>query len=192
MLILITLILASTLACSKEVPYMIGKNNDSELAATANGPDLKNIIGAIDGDFFSATYQIKVEGSFGLDICDSDIKEAISSKLGTDGNPIIILDQPVIECMFGIKLDLVKVLAGLGASSSIIGPRGDGNGPPIELPPLPTDLSGLAEKIKKIATVKADNATVFYDTLMDTRYSPSRPFYRISLQVMNLYYLPMM
>ena len=71
-------------------------------------------MGAMTPHFFNATYSVKVKASF-LTICESTAQVKVSSRLGMDGSPPILMDLPPLWCLFGIKIDLVQLFAGLAA-----------------------------------------------------------------------------
>ena len=179
MRLLIASSLLLALACSKEMPFIIGKESKTQYAAAEaipkTSPVLQGVLDATEGDFLEATYKVKVKlDLFRFELCNSNIKAAVSKNLGTDGNPIIILDESEIKCKFGVKLDLIKVLAGLGIPSSVIGSRSDGSVPQNSGQSVAKDLSKLGDNIKKIVSIRADDNAIYFDSLLNTKYSPSR------------------
>ena len=136
--------------------------------------------------FFKANYAVRVKAAF-LEICKADIQFAVSSKLGMDGLAPIIMDRHILNCMFGIKIDIIKLLQGLGIKISngqdepnLNDPGSNGlGGNPIapNLEAIKVDTSRLQRDVG----LSADQNTIFLShlhlkPLISATYTPKRAF----------------
>lgn len=184
-LLIIALVLITS--CSRALPTIIGESSSGQsfngsVSAVSSAPGIgqmvETVLESTSPYFFKANYHIKVKVLF-LTVCDSNIQMAISSRLGMDGNPVVIMDKHVITCMLGIKIDLLKVLGGLGTHiSSAENPAAiarPGN------PSAPANNSIVSKLggLRKVVGLEADKNGIFLSHLdikpiIGARYSPSR------------------
>ena len=161
-MIYLAIVLSFLSACAKELPSIKSTNSNSAATNFSSNADvsapvidagkINDVLNSVGPYFLKANYKIKVR-ALNIDFCKTEVQMAVSTKLGMDGNPAIILNKHVIPCALGIKLDLLPILAGLGIH---IGDINDVNS--VGNPGVPSNdvIIGQMNKFKEIVSLKAD------------------------------------
>jgi len=134
----------------KTAPAMQPKklNAQSEDANSVDNTDPNALLP--DGDLIDTTYELVVRSKlFNMEVCKGDIQLVVSLAAGA---PSFKFPQGMMECMFGIKMDMAQMMAGISAPPPATG--GAAAGPGIV-------VDGKIIRLQGIGTAK---------------FSPARPF----------------
>jgi hypothetical protein len=172
MILRLLAIICLLLACNSQEEISMTTSNrptrfssDGSLEESTDVSVEDTIFASASPSFLKAKYHLELKtGPF--KVCDSEIQILISSRMGMDGNPIMVLDEEIVDCIFGVEIDLTKIFAGFATKVGI---------------DTANDFESQLEVLKKIMEIEANGETIFVKKmylppLVDSTFQPPRAF----------------